>query len=427
MNLSWFNFNSYCKILLIFFPLTIILGQSFVSLFYILCFISFVIILKKTNLKEFYINFKYILYFFLYLILSSLIVNQINIINTIILLKFFFLFFFLIYSCLKLDQKFFIKYSYYILAIFFFIFFDLIFQKIYKYDIFGFVAEGSNIDRLTGPFGSKEYIPASYIYHICLPFILYILFNNFISKKLIDYFIFILIFISLVVSIFITGERIIFIMLLVTIFFYFSFYKKFLVKFLFAGLLCFILIYLISSFDGYYKNRYSKFINIISGTKEKNTSFLDSQWGAHYLTSIEIFKNNFFFGKGARSFRVECSNSLYEMISSASKDIRCSTHPHNFYLEILSETGIFGILLFFIIVYKFLIILIEVIKKNFFDTRNLNYNIAMVYVIPTLVLLFPIKSSGAIFSNLYGLMFWSLFAFSYGFLLKTKNTHKKLF
>jgi membrane-anchored protein YejM (alkaline phosphatase superfamily) len=51
MNLSWLNFNSYCKILLIFFPLTIIFGQSFVSLFYILCFASFVIILKKTNLE----------------------------------------------------------------------------------------------------------------------------------------------------------------------------------------------------------------------------------------------------------------------------------------------------------------------------------------------------------------------------------------
>ena len=54
-------------------------------------------------------------------------------------------------------------------------------------------------------------------------------------------------------------------------------------------------------------------------------------------------------------------------------------------------------------------------------------NIAIVHVIPTLVLLFPIKSSGAIFSNLYGLMFWSLFAFSYGFLLRAKNTHKNLF
>ena len=81
MNLSWYNFNSYCKILIIFFPLTIILGQSFVSLFYILSFIGFVIILKKTNLTEFYKNFKYILYFFLYLILSSLFINQINIIN----------------------------------------------------------------------------------------------------------------------------------------------------------------------------------------------------------------------------------------------------------------------------------------------------------------------------------------------------------
>ena len=84
-------------------------------------------------------------------------------------------------------------------------------------------------------------------------------------------------------------------------------------------------------------------------------------------------------------------------------------------------------ILFFILVYKFLIILIKVIKKKFFVIRNLNYNISIAHVIPTLVLLFPIKSSGAIFSNLYGLMFWSLFAFSYGFLLRAKNTHKNLF
>jgi hypothetical protein len=272
MNLSWFNFNSYCKILIIFFPLTIILGQSFVSLFYILSFIGFVIILKKTNLTEFYKNFKYILYFFLYLILSSLFINQINIINTLILLKFFFLFFFFIYSCLKLDRKFFIKYSYYILAIFFFIFFDLIFQKIYKHDIFGFVAEGSNINRLTGPFGNKEYIPGSYIYHICLPYILLLLINNFINKKLVNNLISIFLFTSLIVSIFITGERIVFIMLLATIIFYFFFYKKFLLKLFFASILCFFVIYFIAISDGYYKNRYLTFINIITGTKEKKIS-----------------------------------------------------------------------------------------------------------------------------------------------------------
>jgi len=427
MNLSWFNFNSYCKILIIFFPLTIILGQSFVSLFYILSFIGFVIILKKTNLTEFYKNFKYILYFFLYLILSSLFINQINIINTLIFLKFFFLFFFFIYSCLKLDRKFFIKYSYYILAIFFFIFFDLIFQKIYKHDIFGFVAEGSNINRLTGPFGNKEYIPGSYIYHICLPYILLLLINNFINKKLVNNLISIFLFTSLIVSIFITGERIVFIMLLATIIFYFFFYKKFLLKLFFASILCFFVIYFIAISDGYYKNRYLTFINIITGTKEKKISFLDSQWGAHYLTSIEIFKNNFFFGKGVRSFRIECSNSSYEKISSASKDVRCSTHPHNFYLEILSEIGVFGMILFLMVVSNFFIIFTKILKKNYFDLKNFNYKLSQIYFVPFLVLLFPIKSSGAIFSNLYGLMFWSLFAFSYGFLLRAKNTHKNLF
>ena len=427
MNLTWFNFNSYCKILIVFFPLTVILGQSFVSVFYILCFIGSIIILTKTNFKEFYKTFKYILFFFIYLILSSLFINQINIINALILLKFFFLFIFLIYSCMKLDEKFFIKYSYYILAIFFFIFFDLIFQKIYKYDIFGFIAADSNIGRLTGPFGNKEYIPASYIYHICLPFLLLVFINNFINKKLINNLISVFICVSLVISIFMTGERIVFIMLLAALFFYFFFYKEFLLKFLVVVALCFFAIYIISSYDKYYKNRYITFINIISATKEKKISFLDSQWGAHYLTSIEIFKNNFVFGKGVRSFRIECSNTAYERIPSLSKDIRCSTHPHNFYLEILSESGFFGILFFFMVISKFFIIFAHFLKTNFFDKKNFNYKLSLAYAVPTLVLLFPIKSTGAVFSNLYGLMFWSLFAFSYGFLLKAKNTHKNLF
>jgi hypothetical protein len=79
------------------------------------------------------------------------------------------------------------------------------------------------------------------------------------------------------------------------------------------------------------------------------------------------------------------------------------------------------------VISKFFIIFAHFLKTNFFDKKNFNYKLSLAYAVPTLVLLFPIKSTGAVFSNLYGLMFWSLFAFSYGFLLKAKNTHKNLF
>jgi hypothetical protein len=79
------------------------------------------------------------------------------------------------------------------------------------------------------------------------------------------------------------------------------------------------------------------------------------------------------------------------------------------------------------VISKFFTIFAQFLKSNFLDIKKFNYKLALTYTVPTLVLLFPIKSTGAVFSNLYGLMFWSLFAFSYGFLLRAKNTHKNLF
>ena len=75
-------------------------------------------------------------------------------------------------------------------------------------------------------------------------------------------------------------------------------------------------------------------------------SFWDSQWGAHYLTSIEIFKDNPLLGSGADTFRYACSKEDYSKINSAEADVRCNTHPHNIFFEILSELGIIGFLVF---------------------------------------------------------------------------------
>ena len=83
-------------------------------------------------------------------------------------------------------------------------------------------------------------------------------------------------------------------------------------------------------------------------------SFFNTQWGAHFLTSYEIFKKNPLIGSGIRTFRYECNKDYLENINSKAVDLRCSTHPHNFYFEILSETGGVGILtfLFFITSFK---------------------------------------------------------------------------
>ena len=60
---------------------------------------------------------------------------------------------------------------------------------------------------------------------------------------------------------------------------------------------------------------------------------------ALYLTAFDLWKENKIFGNGIKSFWKDCIK-LYEH-----KNYRmCSNHPHNYYLEILVESGIVGLL-----------------------------------------------------------------------------------
>ena len=62
---------------------------------------------------------------------------------------------------------------------------------------------------------------------------------------------------------------------------------------------------------------------------------------SHYMGAINMFKANILFGHGPKTFRKKCSYKEFEH-----DELTCSSHPHNIYLQLLSETGIFGILIF---------------------------------------------------------------------------------
>ena len=68
--------------------------------------------------------------------------------------------------------------------------------------------------------------------------------------------------------------------------------------------------------------------------------FYDTHWGAHYLTAVEMFKEKPILGHGYKSFRNKCKK--YDYINSKFVKNRCSTHPHNTYVQLLTETGLIG-------------------------------------------------------------------------------------
>ena len=99
------------------------------------------------------------------------------------------------------------------------------------------------------------------------------------------------------------------------------------------------------------------------------------------------------------------------------KKFLCSTHPHNLYLEILSETGLIGFVIFF----SFIIIFLK-FSLNHLNKVNLNikpYLIGSISLI--LVYLWPLKSSGSIFSTFTASFFW----FNIGMILFYTKIKKK--
>ena len=151
--------------------------------------------------------------------------------------------------------------------------------------------------------------------------------------------------------------------------------------------------------------------NSKNNLNNKNSiNFLNTQWGAHFITSIEIFKDKPVIGSGIKGFRNDCSKKKYENIKSLSSFKRCSSHPHNIYLEILSETGVLG----FISLIIFFILIIfrnfrNIIRLNFENLKSNEKIVLTIYIASFSVLLsilWPIRSSGSFFSNFNGSMIW---------------------
>lgn len=137
--------------------------------------------------------------------------------------------------------------------------------------------------------------------------------------------------------------------------------------------------------------------------------FLDSQYGSHYLTAFNIFLDNPIFGSGLKSFRIKCEE--YDNINTVLISSRCSTHPHNTHLEILSELGILGYLIFIIMFFSILKIAFKNIK---------NYRVPHFLMLSMIIVIFiPFRPSGSFFSSINATFFW--ISFSMFFLLNELN------
>ena len=134
-----------------------------------------------------------------------------------------------------------------------------------------------------------------------------------------------------------------------------------------------------------------------------------------YSTATVIWLENKFLGIGMKNFYKECNKK---------NSLLCSTHPHNFYFDILVSTGLMGLV-------PFSFIVIILLKKTISLVRNITnndnyYEIKLCLLISFLMSFFPIKSSGSIYSTYAASsLFLILSLCIYFFNKKTKLKNKK--
>lgn len=300
---------------------------------------------------------------------------------------------------------------------------DSIFQYIFGYNIFGYnILENSRISSLFG----DELILGSYILRISpLVFSLFFFISKEKSSNLLR-FLPLVIILNLTV-ILLSGERTAFFLYLFYCFYLLIFLKiklKFRLTYFISTILFSIIILTFNSIvyeriinktlfeminnysqgnyynknelmvKNYYKNEcHNKKDDLLIECEVQSKLFIFSPThNNYYLTAINIFKEHKFFGSGPKSYRILCNNDNFKI-----NKYSCATHPHNFYIQLLTETGISGVLFIIILYFYFLYFLIKTVFSK--SSHPYLQNASIVLIGGLLINLFPFAPSANFFNN----------------------------
>ena len=400
-------------------PLSLIIGSLIININVIVFLLlgSLYLIQNKISVN---FNSKNItlLLFFLSIILSTLINIKMlgieNFLKSVFLLKFFLVY--ILIETLILNEKINIKYFCNICCLLLvFVSLDLFLQFFSGENILGYAPwEG----RITGVF-EHEAIAGAYIQKIFIFSLISVFLFSYL-KKLNKNFLQIIFFTIVIFASFIASNRISFLIIISLIFFVVIFYKSFRKNLLLSMILLIPLFIFSYQADSQINYKYKDFISKVQklggqtsvlsndiSDENKEASPTRSNHGKIYLTAIKSFNENKILGHGLKSFRVNCKKFLNQ------KNTLCSTHPHNYHLEVLHDTGILGFSLISIFVF---LILFSKYKDLRLNKSKYNEKIIIsLLILNFLIEIFPLKSTGSLFTTWNGTLLWlSIALVNYG-------------
>ena len=294
--------------------------------------------------------------------------------------------------------------------------------------IFGFKA--FVYGRMTGPFNDE--IIGSYIAKF---FFMSLLFIYLIKNEKLKQFIFFIFFNLGFLVVFFSGERMALATLLLgSVILLIN--KELRVKIFFNLLVCFLIIFLSGQFHKSFNDfkiiedqpehlgkvlvkefpcsddiskSCNKIIKVQPSFLKVINNFDSSVYFAIYNSAIKMWLDNPFTGIGLNNFEFVCESLAKYKLNSKNYG-ECSAHPHNFYLQWLTEGGIFIFLLFIIFVIKLIYPTVHIIN-------NLSSSIAFASLV---TVLWPFMSTGSLLKNHHGIQVFFVISLCF-IIIKHKN------
>ena len=410
-NFKYFNVNHYIILNILFslIPLSYIIGNFAINLnVFLLIVYSLVFFNKKIfKIKLLFLD-KIILSFFV-LALFSAVINTIesisaendnsSFIKTILFFRYLFLYFVLRF--LIENEKIYFKWFFISsLCCTLFVSFDIFYQFAFSQDIFGI--KPVHPSKLSGPFGD-ELVAGGYIHKFSL-FGIFVL-PFFKLKKSYLSLILSMLFLIYFTAIILSGNRMPLVLFLLSIFLIILFEQK-TRKYLPISLIIvssvFFIIYknnsiVKNSFDSFFDNS-KDIINVFVIENITKTSKIPEKRIPIYYQEFKTFYGtwmmNKYIGGGIKSFRHNCPK---RKILSHNERTTCNMHPHNYYLEILTDIGIIGLIISCLI---FIITIYNSLIKNYFLKQTKVINIISVpFIFVFISEIFPLRTSGSFFTT----------------------------
>jgi len=288
---------------------------------------------------------------------------------------------------------------------------DIVFERIFGFNLLGFESPSSK--RIVS-FFKDELVVGGFIlgFSFLISSFLFKLTKNDKAKKIYPSIFFCL----SIMCVYLSGERSNFIkaliiasiiLLLINVD-YFHIKKKYIFLFIFFGL-AFMTLFS----ENIYIRQIESYKKILRHNKATTyyEKFGHLRHFAHYDVAWQIIKDNPIFGVGNLKFRHICHNKKYLNTKILYTHERCSNHPHQIHLEILSEQGIIGYLIIIFTVFSILFNSFKIYRK----TGDLIHLSSILFVLTFFI---PLLPTGSFFSTFNGTIFWINFSFVHAFLSK---------